>query len=146
MKQLFISYALERDWIPRLQERLAALTLGAEASGYSTYSHVRDTQHWNFANADLGKVLETVFQKIQEADVILLDLTICSAGYRRVGLNIEGGYAKALAKPIIAVWRYPDCPSMTIELADYSASYTCVTELQAVVKGLLERVEHDLHG
>lgn len=140
MKTLFMSYALERDRIPELQERIDLITLGAEAAGYTAYAHVRDTQRWKFEGADLRQVLDVAFQKIAESDVVLLDLTAHCRSYKRVGLNIEGGYAKALGKPIAAIWRYPDRPVMTTELADIETSYEDVAELEAKTKQLLRRM------
>jgi nucleoside 2-deoxyribosyltransferase len=140
MKRLFMSYALERDRIPELQERIGLITLGAEAAGYTAYAHVRDTQGWEFEGADLREVLNVAFEKISESDAVLLDLTTHCRSYKRVGLNIEGGYAKALRKPIVAIWRYPDRPLMTADLADLETSYEHVAELEAKTKQLLGRM------
>ncbi|WP_285698593.1 hypothetical protein [Actinomadura sp. NBRC 104412] len=67
-----------------------------------------------------------------DAEAVLLDLT-GDAESKRVGLNIEAGYAKALDKTVFALWRVPERPHMTIDLADFEDSYKHDGEIEEVI-------------
>ncbi|SPT59441.1 MULTISPECIES: nucleoside 2-deoxyribosyltransferase [Actinomadura] len=133
---IFICYALDGEHLDLLRERLRLIALGAGDVGLQTYAHIRDAQNWHTGHLSKKEVLEAAFARISQADAVLLDLT-SSAGSKRVGLNIEAGYAKALEKPILAVWHKSDRPPMTTDLADYETWYEEKAGLRAAVRRLL---------
>jgi nucleoside 2-deoxyribosyltransferase len=139
MKTVFVCYALERGHMSELRERLSEIENGALASGWRSYAHVRDGQNWQFHDAPIRDILEIAFKRIAASDAVLLDLT-SHANSKRVGLNIEAGYAKALGKPIMAVYRAGDRPNMTTDLASHEIAYDRVDELAQVVTDLLCRI------
>lgn len=139
-KRLFVCYALERDKINELRDRLERISRGAQAAGYETYVHARDAQQWNITGSDLRQVLDAVFRTIRGSDAVLMDLTIETPGYKRVGLNIECGFAKALDKPIAALWREPDRPAMTTDLADEELAYRQLSDIESATAALLTRL------
>lgn len=139
MKTVFVCYALEHSHLGELQQRLAMIDQGASSAGWRSYAHVRDEQNWQFGTTSLRHVLDVAFKRISAADAVLLDLT-SHANSKRVGLNIEAGYAKALGKPILALHVAGDRPNMTTDLADYEMAYREVGELSAVVNSLLKQV------
>ncbi|MEO3810303.1 hypothetical protein ABGB17_14980 [Sphaerisporangium sp. B11E5] len=135
-RSVFICYALEGEHLAQLRTRLELITLGALDAGATTYAHIRDEQKWNTEGASIKRVLEAAFRRIALADAVLLDLTT-SAGSKRVGLNIEAGYAKALGKPILALWHVSERPNMTTDLADHERSYTGLGDLRETTRRLL---------
>lgn len=88
----------------------------------------------NFGVIDYGKM--------RERFPVLYDIAFLTshANSKRVGLNIEAGYAKALGKPILALHLAGDRPNMTTDLADHEMAYHEVGELSAVVNSLLKQV------
>lgn len=137
---VFLCYALEGEDLGALRERLELITLGARDAGLRTYAHIRDEQHWRIGEVAIEQILKVAFERIAGADAVLLDLTT-SAGSRRVGLNIEAGYAKALEKPILALWHESDRPTMTTALADHEVSYRCNDDLRPATRRLLSQVK-----
>jgi hypothetical protein len=131
-----VSYSVDENDIIELRQRIEMLSLGATDAGLSTYIHVRDAQAWNLTNADYAIALSTVFERIREARIVLLDTTR-KTGSCLTGINIEAGYAKALGKPIVALWRTPDRPYKTMTLADVEAGYREVEELRPLSRDLL---------
>jgi hypothetical protein len=131
-----VCYSVEEGNIQELQHRLELLSLGAADAGLSTYIHVRDTQAWDLTNADYGAALAIVFRHIRRARVILIDTTR-EVGACLSGVNIEAGYAKALGKPIVALWHTPDRPDKTMALADFEASYRDIDDLRPLSHNLL---------
>jgi hypothetical protein len=144
-RSVFVCYALEGEHLALLRTRLELITLGARDAGATTYAHIRDEQHWNTQGASIKRVLDAAFTHISMADAVLLDLTT-SAGSKRVGLNIEAGYAKALGKPILALWHVSERPNMTTDLADFERSYADLTDLRGVTYQLLSELGDALAG
>ncbi|MFC6083433.1 hypothetical protein [Sphaerisporangium aureirubrum] len=138
-RSVFVCYALEGEHLAQLRTRLELITLGALDAGATTYAHIRDEQNWNTEGASVKRVLAAAFKRITLADAVLLDLTT-SAGSKRVGLNIEAGYAKALGKPILALWHVSERPNMTADLADFERSYDDLTDLRLATCRLLSEL------
>jgi hypothetical protein len=136
----FVCYALNGEPLDDLRQRLDLITLGAADAGVKAYAHVRDAQNWSFRRSPARDVLSTVFARIAASDVVLLDLTT-GADSKRVGLNIEAGYAKGIGKPIVAIWHVSDRPNMTTDLADLEGSYNRVDDLRGVVRDLLFKID-----
>ncbi|GAA3943506.1 hypothetical protein GCM10023085_26770 [Actinomadura viridis] len=137
---VFVCYALEGEHLGALRERLELITLGARDAGLRTFAHIRDEQDWRIGEVSMRQILKVAFERIAGADAVLLDLTT-SAGSKRVGLNIEAGYAKALEKPILALWHESDRPNMTTDLADHEASYRSNDDLRSAARRLLSQVK-----
>jgi hypothetical protein len=137
---VFVCYALERDQLDLLRHRFSHVRRGIENAGCRSYFHVHDGQGWNLNGARVRDVLEEVFAIISNADFVLLDLT-AKSGSRRTGLNIEAGYARALHKPIAALWHESDRPNMTTELASVEAAYAEEGEIAAVVERLIRSLK-----
>ena len=127
-----ICYALTGEHLPALRERIRLISNGILRAGLRTYAHIRDEQQWNTGGSAPRQVLDRVFHEIADAEAVLLDLT-GDAGSKRVGLNIEAGYAKALDKTIFALWRVPERPHMTTDLADFEDSYEHDGEIEEVI-------------
>ncbi len=140
MKDIFICYALERDYLDELKSRLDQISLGAEDVGFTTYAHIRDHQNWQFHNEPIRDVLDRSFKAIRASKVVLLDLTSMNFS-KRTGLNIEAGYAKALNKKIVAIYLNDDRPNMTTDLADAVISYSDKQEIRIKVRELLRKLE-----
>ncbi|GLW62920.1 hypothetical protein Arub01_11640 [Actinomadura rubrobrunea] len=139
-RKLFVCYALEGEPLEELQERLELISMGAQDAGFKTYAHIRDAQGWRLNGTPVKEVLEAAFAEIRNADAVLLDLTSSSGRSRRVGLNIEAGYAKALGKPILALWREPDRPNKTTDLADHERSYEHMDQIRRLTGELLSEI------
>jgi len=134
----FIAYSLERDHLDELKERLDLITLGANDANYDAYAHVRDGQNWVLGGSSIPEMMKTVFNKIEEVDVVILDLT-SNANSRRTGLNIELGYALAFNKKVIALYRKGERPNMNTDLALVELQYSSDSEIRELLrKALLE--------
>lgn len=140
MRKIFICYALEKDFLSDLEERLTQITLGAKEMGWIAHAHIRDEQNWKFHNEPIRNIIDKSFKSIASSDLVLLDLTTKNNS-KRTGLNIEAGYAKALGKKIIALWHVSDRPNMTTDLADYEVSYSNIDEIKFKVSELLKQIE-----
>lgn len=134
-----ICYALDRDYLPQLKDRLDRITFGLLNAGFDGYAHVRDGQNWVLGRTVVADVLEEVFAKIRRSELVVLDLTTLSRS-KRTGLCIEAGYAKALGKKIVAIWHEDDRPNMIPDVADIGSAYSQVSEISSLV----ERVIVDL--
>lgn len=145
MKKIFICYALEKEFLSDLEERLTQITLGAKDRGWTAYAHIRDEQNWKFHNEPIRNIIDKSFKSIASSDLVLLDLTTKNSS-KRTGLNIEAGYAKALGKKIIALWHVSDRPNMTTDLADYEISYSNIDELKIKVSQILLQIEREEKG
>jgi nucleoside 2-deoxyribosyltransferase len=148
-KYLFICYALEGELVDDLRERIELITDGARDAGMETYAHIRDEQHWRAGRSSIKSVLKKAFERIEKAEAVFLDLTT-TKGSKRVGLNIEAGYAKALRKPIVALYHESERPNMTTDLADVSSSYSERADIRKVTCQLLSEINSstvtDLHS
>lgn len=138
-KSIFICYALDGERIESLRHRLELITLGARDANMCTYAHIRDAQNWVGRDSDMRLVLSRAFHQIKSSDAVLLDLT-SEFGSKRVGLNIEAGYAKALKKPIVALYHRSDRPYMTTDLADFELPYSNVSEIRNAACQLLSKI------
>jgi hypothetical protein len=136
MHDVVVCYSVDEDDVNPLRRRLELISLGAADIGLSTYIHARDAQGWDLSGADYAAALSEAFEQIREARFVLIDTTR-STGACLSGANMEAGYAKALGKPIIALWRMPDRPHKTMALADFEASYELANELRSLSRDLL---------
>lgn len=134
--KVFVCYALEREYLAELRERLTRISEGIQDAGGVAYAHVRDGQGWLANSQPITEMMTVVFREIAGADLILLDLTTHSNS-KRTGLNIELGYALGLRKPVLAIWKVPDRPNMTTDLAQLESSYSDVSDLRSVVGHLV---------
>jgi nucleoside 2-deoxyribosyltransferase len=139
MNDIFICYALERDFLNDLQFRLNEISLGAEDLGLTSYAHIRDEQNWQFHNEPIKLILNRSFKVIESSSIVFLDLTSKNHS-KRTGLNIEAGYAKALKKRIVALYHESDRPNMTTDLAEFEISYSELSEIRAKVVELLQNI------
>jgi nucleoside 2-deoxyribosyltransferase len=140
MKKIFICYALEKEFLPDLAERISLISEAASEMNYKSYAHIRDDQDWQFHNEPIKTIIEKSFHQIQSSDVVILDLTTKSSS-KRAGLNIEAGYAKALNKKIIAIWHTSERPNMTTDIADLEVSYTDKSEISTQIKNALGKLQ-----
>lgn len=137
MKKIFICYALEKDFLSELEERLNQITLGAFDNGWSAYAHIRDEQNWKFHNEPIGIIIDKSFKSIASSDLVILDLT-SKNNSKRTGLNIEAGYAKALGKKIIALYHISERPNMTTDIADIEISYSEISEIRPKIASIIK--------
>jgi len=139
MKDIFICYALERDFLNDLRFRLNEISLGAGDLGFTSYAHIRDEQNWQFHNEPIRLILNRSFKVIESSSIVILDLTSKNHS-KRTGLNIEAGYAKALRKRIVALYHESDRPNMTTDLAEFEIAYSEPSEIRAKVVELLKNI------
>jgi hypothetical protein len=136
MYDVVVCYSVDEEDVGPLRRRLDLVSLGAADAGLSTYVHARDAQAWDLSDADYAAALSRVFEQIRGTRFLLIDATR-STGACLTGMNIEAGYAKALGKPIVALWRSPDRPHKTMVLADFEASYEREDDLRSISRRLL---------
>jgi hypothetical protein len=136
MCDVVVCYSVDENDIDPLRRRLELISLAAADIGLSTYIHVRDAQGWDLADGDYATALSEAFEQIRDTRFVLIDATR-SAGACLSGVNMEAGYAKALGKPILVLWRSPDRPHKTMVLADFEASYELENELLSLSRALL---------
>ena len=133
-----ICYSVENDAIEHLRERIQVISQAANDLGLCTYAHVRDTQGWVGLNRDYKSAFAAVFEHIDHARLVLLDLTSDSSSIR-TGINLEAGYAKGVGKILLGLWRVPDRPEKTLSIVDFEDSYRSMEDLGGAVISLLKR-------
>jgi hypothetical protein len=131
-----ICYSLERDFLTRLADRIGLIDVAAKRLGLVTYAHVRDAQQWNLEGAEYRTELFKAFEAISACQVVFLDLT-AEGGSCRSGINMEAGYAMALGRTIIGLWRKPDRPMKTLSLVQFEAAYESTDEIEEAAGALL---------
>jgi hypothetical protein len=143
---LVICYSVEEGLIDRLRRRIEEITYGAGDRGLSTFAYVRDVQGWDTRAVDYSAAFSCVIDQIRVARAVVLDLTT-DAGATRTGLSIEAGGARALNKPIIAIWRHPDRPDKLLSIASISGAYDSGAEtLRCLTSSLVQQLGHKIHS
>lgn len=101
------------------REIVEGLCTAAQRAGFVVTCTNRDYDDFGTAEAPDEQLTDFMFAGIEDADVVLLDLTD-----KGVGLGIEAGYATALRKPVVALYADGAEPSTTLnELATRTITY-----------------------
>lgn len=114
------------------EEVVASLCNAASRAGFSVTCTNRDFDDFGRDERDPDERLAFMFDAIEHADVVVLDVT-----EKGMGLGVEAGYAAALGKPVYAIANEDAELSPTIEVLAERVirfdSYPDLTEQLATV-------------
>ena len=101
------------------REVVESLCTAAERAGFLVTCTNRDYDEYGLRDAPDERLTDFIFAGIEDADVVILDLTD-----KGVGLGIEAGYAVAVQKPLVVLYAEGAEHSPTLdELATQTIHY-----------------------
>lgn len=124
-RRVFVSYSFEnRKEFVAFNETLKKFLI---KNGFDVYSFVFDFNGEIKNNKDL---MDRALKEIDESDIVVAELS-----YKRVGIGLEVGYAKAKGKKIIYIHRNGSDISTTVDgIANIRLEYKNVDDLLIKLK------------
>lgn len=95
---MLVYLAIKYHGDQRNRPKIEAITDALGRRGIEVTCVVRDVEQWGAVTLEPMELMRRAFDAIDEADVLLVDLT-----EKGVGLGIEAGYAHARSVPIVTI-------------------------------------------
>lgn len=130
MKKIYVAYKFKNADFKKLKKKLEKLSkIIEDSTDYKTFIFFRDAQNWGKIKMDIKEVVEKALKGVEECDAIIVE-----ASEKANGMYFEVGYAKALGKKIIIIYKKGTEVKFLVATADVSIEYEDFDDLREQLK------------
>lgn len=130
MKKIYVAYKFKNADVKKLKKKLEELSkIIEDSTDYKTFIFFRDAQNWGKIKMDIKEVVEKALKGVEECDAIIVE-----ASEKANGMYFEVGYAKALGKKIIIIYKKGTEAKFLVATADVSIEYEDFDDLREKLK------------
>ena len=122
--RVFVAYKIKGEDLAQLRQKLEELSRIIEDAGHKTFIFLRDVEHWK-TGMDIKEIVRRAMKELAKCDVIVAEVS-----EKARGTYFEIGYAKALGKKVIIIYRKGSEVNFLKAAADAAVEYENLADLK----------------